>query len=110
MTVSSGESRSESPAAAPRTSVLRAWLYLVLLSWQRQARARQMVWIALGLLAVTTVSVGINTALDRWGMGHWRKPRGVGPTYQQWLNHARATYAGALPGQPPAALAQGVLG
>src|SRR5437763_4222658 len=47
-------------------SPVRAWLYLVWLSWQRQARARQMVWIALVLLAITAVVVGLITAADRW--------------------------------------------
>jgi ABC-type transport system involved in multi-copper enzyme maturation permease subunit len=51
---------------------LRAWLYLVWLSWQRQARARQMVWIALGLLALSTGLVGFNTALGRWGSHYYR--------------------------------------
>ena len=51
--------------ASPR--LWRAWCYLVLLSWQRQARARQMVWIALGLLAFSAALIAINTAADRWG-------------------------------------------
>jgi ABC-type transport system involved in multi-copper enzyme maturation permease subunit len=31
-----------------------------------------MVWIALGLLALTSTVVGLNTVAGRWGMGHWR--------------------------------------
>jgi ABC-type transport system involved in multi-copper enzyme maturation permease subunit len=46
--------------------------FLIWLSFQRQARARQMVWIALGLLAFMTAVIGINTVAGRWGMGHWR--------------------------------------
>jgi ABC-type transport system involved in multi-copper enzyme maturation permease subunit len=46
--------------------------YLVRLSFQRQARVRQMVWIALGLLAFTTAVIGLNTVGGRWSMGHWR--------------------------------------
>jgi ABC-type transport system involved in multi-copper enzyme maturation permease subunit len=38
-------------------SLLRAWLALVGLSIRRQARMRQMVWIALGLLGLVLVSV-----------------------------------------------------
>jgi ABC-2 type transport system permease protein len=51
-------------------SMLRAWVYLVVLSWQRQARARQMVWIALGLLAFTFTFTFIRTLSGRWGMEH----------------------------------------
>lgn len=51
---------------------MRAWCYLVWFCFQRQARARQMVWIALALLAFTTILVGLNTAAGRWGMRHWR--------------------------------------
>ena len=47
-------------------SAARAWLYLVWLSWQRQARARQMVWIALILLALTATIVALITAAGRW--------------------------------------------
>lgn len=50
----------------------RAWLSLIWLSWQRQARARQMVWIALGLLVLTAAIVAINTAAGRWSYGHWK--------------------------------------
>lgn len=60
------------PTALPRPSMLRAWWALVLFSFQRQARAHQMVWIALGLLAFTATLVALNTAADRWGMWHWR--------------------------------------
>jgi ABC-type transport system involved in multi-copper enzyme maturation permease subunit len=47
---------------------LRAWCYLVVLSWQRQARAHFMVWIALGLLAFTLFVVGLNTWAGNWDM------------------------------------------
>ena len=35
-------------------------------------RARQMVWIAVGLMAVSVILVAINTAAGRWSMRHWR--------------------------------------
>src|SRR5665213_1626680 len=60
------------PSAAPQTSLLSAWLYLVLLSWRRQARARQMVWIALGLLAFTTAMTAVATAADLWHRPRFR--------------------------------------
>ncbi|HZT80672.1 MAG TPA: ABC transporter permease subunit [Gemmataceae bacterium] len=55
-------------------SAVRAWCYLVWLCWVRQARMRQMVWIALGLLALTAALIGLNTLGGRWDMGHWRWP------------------------------------
>ncbi len=55
----------DSPTAS-QTSLLRAWCYLVLLSLRRQARARQMVWIAFGLLAFTTAMTAVATAADLW--------------------------------------------
>ena len=54
------------------TSLLRAWCYLVTLSWRRQARARQMVWIALGLLAFTTAMTAVANAADLWHRPRFR--------------------------------------
>ena len=56
-------------------SAWRAWCYLVWLSWQRQARARQMVWIAVGLLAFTAAIVAVNTVGGWWDMHNWRLGR-----------------------------------
>ncbi len=75
---------NSSPSRPFPPSPFRAWLYLVRLSWQRQARAHQMVWIALILLGLTTALVAVNTAAGRWGMDHWRAPQGSGLTFQQW--------------------------
>jgi ABC-2 type transport system permease protein len=55
---------------SPGTSPVRAWWYMVWLSWRRQARAHGMVWIALGLLAVATIIVFLNTYNPR--TGGWR--------------------------------------
>jgi ABC-type transport system involved in multi-copper enzyme maturation permease subunit len=87
-----------SPCHLITPSRWRAWGYLVWLSFQRQARAHLMVWIALGLLALLTLVVALNTRVGRWGMWHWRSPYRVGPTFSAWafyLTHA-----------PPEALAQ----
>jgi ABC-2 type transport system permease protein len=84
----------------------RGWCYLVWLSWQRQARAHWMVWIALGLLAFTTFIVAINTQANRWGMWHWRWPRRGPHTFEE---HLLAFHAYILqPGwaEPAAGLAQ----
>lgn len=67
-------------------SPVRAWGYLVWLCLQRQSRARQMVWIALALLGFTTTVIALNTAGDRWGMSHWRAPRGPGATFAELLD------------------------
>lgn len=70
-----GESSLQADAFADgrvASSSLHAWLYLVRLSWQRQARARQMVWLALGLLAFAVAFTAINTAGGWWGMQNWR--------------------------------------
>src|SRR5437588_1461905 len=81
-----------------KRSPLRAWLFLVWLSWQRQARARQMVWIALALLVVATVVVALNTAGGRWTMAHWKFFGRQGPTHQEWLAQSEAV----TPLLPPA--------
>jgi ABC-type transport system involved in multi-copper enzyme maturation permease subunit len=73
-------------APVVRASPLRAWLYLIRLSWQRQARARQMVWIALGLLAFAAAFVAINTAAGRWDMRNWRRD---GVTIGQWADQVQ---------------------
>src|SRR5579871_1900178 len=53
-------------------SPVRAWFALIRLSIRRQARMQQMVWIALGLLALTMFFVGMNTSLGRWPLTHRR--------------------------------------
>jgi len=70
-------------------SPFRAWFYLVLLSCQRQARSRQMVWIALILLGLSTAFITVNTAAGRWGMDHWRTRETNGLTINDWLQAAR---------------------
>src|SRR5437588_9590996 len=52
-------------------SALRAWLYLVGLCIQRQARLRQIVGIALALLLLMGTMVTLNTIAGRWGMAKW---------------------------------------
>jgi ABC-type transport system involved in multi-copper enzyme maturation permease subunit len=49
-----------------------------------------MVWIALGLLGLSTTMVGVNTLANRWGMDHWRSPRGIGPSFRDWLDVTRS--------------------
>jgi ABC-2 type transport system permease protein len=66
---------------------LRAFFYLVRLSFQRQARAHLMVWIALGLLGLLALIVWINTQRGRWSMSHWRFPPRSGLPYSTHLHH-----------------------
>jgi len=58
------------PALPPEPSPVRAWCYMVYLSWRRQSRAHGMVWIALGLLGLATLIVFLNTYNPR--TGGWR--------------------------------------
>jgi hypothetical protein len=60
-----------SVAPAQAASALRAWCYLVWFCIQRQARARQMVWIALALLGLSATVIALNTMADRWSMASW---------------------------------------
>jgi len=96
-------------AASP--SPLRAWCYLVWLSVQRQARARLLVWVSLGLLAFMTFVVALNTQAGRWGMSHWRSPPRGGPTYDEWLAAVETGGAASqgLAGAPGPLAVQGAL-
>src|SRR3954447_23629914 len=86
-------------------SAWRAWCYLVRLSFQRQARAHLMVWIALGLLGLTMIIVGANTQAGRWSMVNWSHPRGKGPTYKKHVENLATV--GSLPwGAPEASIHQ----
>jgi hypothetical protein len=100
-----------SASAGGGPSPLRAWCYLVWLSVQRQARARLLVWVSLGLLAFMTFVVALNTQAGRWGMAHWRSPPRGGPTYDEWL--AALEMGGAvsqdLAGAPGPLAVQGAL-
>ena len=49
-----------------------------------------MVWIAVALLGFSSVLVGLNTLMGRWGMSHWRGPRQPGESWQDWSR--RPTY------------------
>src|SRR5205807_2385389 len=73
-----------------RPTALRAWWYLVRLSVQRQSRSHHMLWVALILLGLTATIVLLNTAANRWGMYHWRSPRGSGPTFDQYWERLQA--------------------
>jgi ABC-type transport system involved in multi-copper enzyme maturation permease subunit len=65
-TVTKEEEGLDDDAEAVVSSRWRSWCFLVWLSWRRQARVRQMVWIALGLLIITTCVVAMITATGHW--------------------------------------------
>src|SRR5439155_1581956 len=94
---------THNPSAA--LSMARAWLALVLLSLRRQAKARQMVWIALGLLAFAAAATGVNNLGGRWGMAHFTWPRRrpapvVRWRYGEWIELTQGM--ASLPGDPGA--------
>ncbi len=86
---------TSSPALAPAPSLWRAWCYLVVLSFRRQARARQMVWIALGLLGFIGGMTALATASDQW-----HRPR-----YRQIIAERQAMMDAVRPGEPTQAFA-----
>ncbi|HKB01661.1 MAG TPA: ABC transporter permease [Gemmataceae bacterium] len=59
----------------PPPSPLRAWLYLIAFAFRRQARVRQMVGIAGGLLAICLLLVGAFTTTAGWDRYEWRLAR-----------------------------------
>jgi ABC-type transport system involved in multi-copper enzyme maturation permease subunit len=60
----------------PGPSAWRAWCFLVRLSALRQARAHLMVWVALGLLALTLFIVGLSTRMGVYNRAFDRDERG----------------------------------
>jgi hypothetical protein len=48
-----------------------------------------MTWIALGLMALATALVAINTAAGRWNMNNWRV-RWSGPPFRDWTQRVAA--------------------
>jgi hypothetical protein len=96
--------QSNAQTASP--SFVSAWLYLVWLSWQRQARVRHMVWISLTLLALTGLAVLAQTLSYGWGFERrqWWHGRWMGATVEQAFGQTYvATSALAPLGSPEAA-------
>jgi hypothetical protein len=60
---------------------------LVAISIRRQARMRQMVAVALALLALAVLFVSLVTATGGWKLTD-RRPRRLAPTYRQTVDRA----------------------
>jgi ABC-2 type transport system permease protein len=93
--------------AAP--SPVRAWFTLIRLSLRRQARMRQMVWIAAGLLALTVVFTALNTSLGRWSYTD-RRARPFPATNHDFLLVMARQQAIMGHAEPAAAIQWAVLG
>src|SRR5258706_5251339 len=85
---------------SPTPSPLRGWVELILLSIRRQARMREMVWVALGLLGVATLFVGLNTRAGSWNLID-RRARALVVTYRETL-HKLTGLEGVLGRSEPA--------
>src|ERR1700678_994267 len=96
---SSPPSTLKDPSTSP--SSLRAWCSLVQTSWQRQARAHLMVWIAFGLLAIVALWVVLITHIGGWDPPTWQMPRRGGMTYRQWVLYLRFAPASVLAHKSP---------
>jgi ABC-type transport system involved in multi-copper enzyme maturation permease subunit len=97
-----------------KPSLLGAWLFLVWLSWKRQARLRNMVILSVALLGVMVLLVVTIRLTAGWGMERWpwRTPgRWMGGTYEQAFGKAYADTSVMAPlGAPAAAgLTDGIL-
>jgi hypothetical protein len=100
MPASQLEKKALDEVAAP--SSLRAWLFLIRLSIIRQARMREMAFIALSLLALAIVLVWLFTRADAWNMNNWptfRRPGAYTFRERTYLLEA-LTNRGAFPGMP----------
>jgi ABC-2 type transport system permease protein len=96
-----------SVSAAP--SPVRAWLTLVRLSVRRQARMRQMVWIALSLLALTMGFVALNSTLSRWAFTE-RRFRPFSMSYHDSLVVMSKQQAEISRAEPASAIHWAILG
>lgn len=61
--------------SAIEPSALRAWLVLVVQSFQRHWRVRQMGWVSLGLLGLVVAVVAVVTEQGRWDLANLRARR-----------------------------------
>ena len=94
---------------SPTPSPLRGWVELILLSIRRQARMREMVWVALGLLGVATLFIGLNTRAGSWNLID-RRARPLGITYRETLHKLTGLEVVLGRSEPATAIHLAVLG
>src|SRR5688572_8118185 len=92
------------PPVSDLQSPVRAFAVLVLHSFQRHWRVKQMGWVAVGLLALVVTWVTLVTMRGAWGLENRRVRPGL-PTYRQYaeqlLPHNRYELAKYTPQQRP---------
>jgi hypothetical protein len=95
----------------PRSTIhaWRAWCFLVWLSVRRQARARLMVWVSLGMLALLTFLVALATQAGGWSVAHRHWPGRGAPTNAEWLE-GMAQARTAVPWDPASLAVQDAVG
>jgi ABC-type transport system involved in multi-copper enzyme maturation permease subunit len=75
------DSTADSAIRNPQ-SAIRAWCVLVVQSFQRHWRVRQMGWVSLGLLGIVVFWVVLITERDGWNLANQRARRSAG-SYKQ---------------------------
>lgn len=95
-------------APATTASPLRAWLELVRLSVRRQAKMRQMVWIAAALLLLAVTFVSLVTYFGTWELTN-RRPGPRSRTYSQQLERLVLRRALVARVEPAAALHDAII-
>jgi len=90
--------------SAPRApgSAFRAWTVLVVQSFQRHWRVRQMGWVSLGLLGIVVAWVAVFTARGGWDLANQRARRSAGTNRQEAERLRPASRYAALGDEGPA--------
>jgi ABC-2 type transport system permease protein len=78
----------------------RAWLSMVTLSARRHARARPMMALSAGLVALTCLIIGILAHQGRFSMAHWRFPRGGKVSFPDTADQAQLAVSAASGMEP----------
>src|SRR5215468_6203827 len=80
MASTSGDATDNSALSTQHSApnAFRAWCVLVVQSFQRHWRVRQMGWVSLGLLAIVVFWVALITARDGWNLAEQRARRSYG--------------------------------
>src|SRR5262245_55633554 len=96
------------PVSSPPSPFI-AWLSLIRISIVRQARMRQMVWVALSLMILSVVFVAMNTQLGSWKLTQ-RRARPWRMNFQQSLVQLSRLEIALGHSEPASAIHTAVLG